>query len=153
MEKLGIHWSGQLGENQGRIYLDDAAVTNEHYDKTTVVGPAVLAEKEWYETAVQNVSVGDQEFTGLGCAPKFGRLCIMDTGTPRVTLPQEVYDFAAQLIEAGGSANLTFWLPGVSGEAVPLCFDLATIFQMGGLARQDLLSPWYSPTRVFLLHS
>ena len=29
VEKLGIHWSGQLGENQGMLYLDDAAVTNE----------------------------------------------------------------------------------------------------------------------------
>ena len=29
VEKLGIHWSGHLGENQGMLYLDDAAVTNE----------------------------------------------------------------------------------------------------------------------------
>ena len=29
MEKLGIYWSGQMGENQGMLYLDDAAVTNE----------------------------------------------------------------------------------------------------------------------------
>ena len=70
-----------------------------------------------------------------------------------MTVPPEVFDSAAQLIKAGGSANLTFWLPAVSGDAVALSFDLATIFQMGGLARQDLLSPWYSPTRVFLLHS
>ena len=29
VEKLGIYWSGQLGENQGRLYLDQDAVLNE----------------------------------------------------------------------------------------------------------------------------
>ncbi|CAE6964587.1 unnamed protein product [Symbiodinium sp. CCMP2592] len=133
VEKLGIHWSGQLGDNRGRLYLDDAAVTNEHYDKTSEVGPAVLGETGWYDIAVQKISVGDQEFTGLGCAPEPGKQCVMDTGTPAVTVPPEVFDSAAQLIKAGGSANLTFWLPAVSGDAVALSFDLATIFQMGGL--------------------
>ena len=29
VEKLGIHWSGQLGESQGKLYLDADAVSNE----------------------------------------------------------------------------------------------------------------------------
>ena len=108
MEKLGIYWSGQVGENQGRLYLDEAAVTNEllvpvregpgrvgrgrrglllskpdlrrHYDKTSEVGPAVLGETGWYDIAVQKISVGGQDFTSLGCAPEPGKPCVMATG-------------------------------------------------------------------------
>ncbi|CAE7226944.1 unnamed protein product [Symbiodinium sp. CCMP2592] len=83
------NWSGQLGENQGRVYLDDAAV---NYDKTAVVGPAALVEKEWYEVAVRKISL----------------VCKLDVLVAR---------------RLGG------------GEALPLSFDAATIFQMGGLAR------------------
>ena len=50
-----------------------------HYDKSSVVGPAVLGEIGWYDIAVQKISVGDQEFTGFGCAPSSGQQCIMVT--------------------------------------------------------------------------
>eukprot|EP00439_Symbiodinium_sp_Y106_P068593 s385_g11.t1 len=135
VEKLGIYWSGQMGENQGMLYLDDAAVTNEHYDKSSVVGPAVLGEVGWYDIAVQKITVGDQEFTGFGCAPSSGQQCIMDTGTPSLVLPPQVFDSAAQLIDFGESATLTFWLPGISGEAVAVSFDLQALSNMGALSK------------------
>ncbi|CAE7537844.1 unnamed protein product, partial [Symbiodinium sp. CCMP2456] len=135
VEKLGIYWSGQLGENQGMLYLDNAAVTNEHYDKSSMVGPAVLGEVGWYDIAVQKMSVGDQEFTGFGCAPSSGQQCIMDTGTPSLVLPAEVFDSAVQLIDFGESATLTFWLPGISGEAVAVSFDLQALNTMGALSK------------------
>ncbi|CAE7242544.1 ANKRD17 [Symbiodinium natans] len=136
VEKLGIHWSGQLGENQGRLYLDDDAVLNEHYDKSSLVGPAVLGEVGWYDIAVQKISLGGQEFTGFGCDPNQpGQQCIMDTGTPALVLPAEVFDYASQLIEYGESATLTFWLPGVSGEDVAVSFDLTTLNQMVALSK------------------
>ena len=51
-----------------------------HYDASSLVGPAVLGEMGWYDVAVQKISVGDQEFTGFGCAPRPGKACVMATG-------------------------------------------------------------------------
>ena len=81
VEKLRIRGSGHVPVtgNQGRLHLDDAAVRNEHCDKTAVV----------------------RSRSSAGFRGKFGRLCIMDTGTPRITVPPKVFDSAAQLIEAG----------------------------------------------------
>ena len=72
-----------------------------------------------------------------------------------MTVPPEVFDSAAQLIKAGGSANLTFWLPAVSGDAVALSFDLATIFQKGRKGENVILglSMWAFYYTVFDISS
>ncbi|CAE7836846.1 ANKRD17 [Symbiodinium sp. CCMP2592] len=137
VEKLGIFWSGQVGENQGRLYLDAAAVTNEHYNKSSVLGPAVLGEVGWYDVTVQKIQLGGREFANFDCDPNTpGKQCIMDTGTPALVLPPEVFEAAAELINFGEPASLTFFLPGASGEQeVPVSFDLIALNNMAALSK------------------
>ncbi|CAE7180627.1 ANKRD17 [Symbiodinium pilosum] len=136
VEKLGIYWSGQLGENQGRLYLDQDAVLNEHYDESRIVGPAVLGEIGWYDINVQKISLGGEEFSNFNCNPSQpGQQCIMDTGTPALVLPPQVFEYASQLIDMGEPATLSFWLPGTSGENVPVSFDLNILNKMAALSK------------------
>jgi len=63
--KFGIYWSGQAGDDQGKLYLGDAATSNNHYTAAAAVGPAKLGELGWYDITVEKVDVGDTEFTGI----------------------------------------------------------------------------------------
>mmetsp|Transcript_109947 Transcript_109947/g.154183 ORF Transcript_109947/g.154183 Transcript_109947/m.154183 type:complete len:383 (+) Transcript_109947:33-1181(+) len=126
VEMLGIYWSGDLGEEQARLYIDEDAV-NEHYDAESVVGPVALGELGWFDVNIQKISVGDEEFVGFNCTGRAIGQCTVDTGTPTLFLPQAVVNHSSQLLEQGESANLTIWLEGASGEAVPVSFDLAAL--------------------------
>ncbi|CAE7254809.1 cmdD [Symbiodinium sp. CCMP2592] len=126
VEMLGIYWSGDIGEEQARLYIDEDAV-NEHYDAESVVGPVAFGELGWFDVNIQRISVGDEEFVGFNCTGRAIGQCTMDTGTPTLFLPQAVVNHSSQLLEQGESANLTIWLEGASGEAVPVSFDLAAL--------------------------
>ncbi|CAE7622441.1 unnamed protein product, partial [Symbiodinium sp. CCMP2456] len=126
VEMLGIYWSGDLGEEQARLYIDEDVV-NEHYDAESVVGPVALGEFGWFDVNIQRISVGDEEFVGFNCTGRAIGQCTMDTGTPTLFLPQAVVNHSSQLLEQGESGNLTIWLEGASGEAVPVSFDLAAL--------------------------
>ena len=86
-EMLGIYWSGDLGEEQARLYIDEDAV-NEHYDAESVVGPVALGELGWFDVNIQKISVGDEEFVGFNCTGRAIGQCTVDTGTPTLFLPQ-----------------------------------------------------------------
>lgn len=126
VEMLGIYWSGVVGEEQARLYIDEDAV-NEHYDAESVVGPVAFGEFGWFDVNIQRISVGDAEFVGFNCTGRAIGHCTMDTGTPTLFLPQAVINHSSQLLEQGGPANLTIWLEGASGESVPVSFDLAAL--------------------------
>ncbi|CAE7830476.1 unnamed protein product [Symbiodinium necroappetens] len=86
-EMLGIYWSGVVGEEQARLYIDEDAV-NEHYDAESVVGPVAFGEFGWFDVNIQRISVGDAEFVGFNCTGRAIGQCTMDTGTPTLFLPQ-----------------------------------------------------------------
>mmetsp|Transcript_56351 Transcript_56351/g.105643 ORF Transcript_56351/g.105643 Transcript_56351/m.105643 type:complete len:485 (+) Transcript_56351:70-1524(+) len=136
MARLGIYWSGRHGANEGQLYLDEDAVLNEHYQESSVLGPAVLGEVGWYNVMISQITVGDQVFSNFGCSPDDpGQQCIMDTGTPALVVPEEVYNSAIELIQYGEAATITFALPGTSGQDVPLSFDLAALYQRNALSK------------------
>jgi len=133
--KFGIYWSGQAGDDQGKLYLGDAATSNNHYTAAAAVGPAKLGELGWYDITVEKVDVGDTEFTGIECDPRSkGAQCILDTGTPSIVVPKQIYDEFQQQTAGGVDAQITFWLARNSGDSVPVSFDAATLQKVGGIS-------------------
>jgi len=129
-QKLGIFWSGQQGEAQGRLYLGEAAVENEHYNQQYAL-VANLGEQGWYDISVQSISIGGESFNGLNCDPVNGQTCILDTGTPSIVVPSEVYDLIQQ---TGSSGSLSFQLAGPTGPTT-LNFDMQKLIQMGAVSK------------------
>jgi len=131
-EQIGIYWSGQQGDEAGSLYLGEAATLNQHYDASSALGPAQLGELGWYDIQVQSITVGSQSFTDLVCDPSRGKTCIMDTGTPAIVVPEEVFNYA-QI--SGGS--LTFQLAGAGGAPTLLQFDLQALRQANALMKAN----------------
>ncbi|CAK9098016.1 Probable E3 ubiquitin-protein ligase HERC1 (HECT domain and RCC1-like domain-containing protein 1) (HECT-type E3 ubiquitin transferase HERC1) (p532) (p619) [Durusdinium trenchii] len=116
--KIGLYWSGQQGEAQGRLYLGQSAVENEHYALADPLPAAHLGELGWYDISVQSITVGEQELEGLNCDPVHGETCILDTGTPAIVLPPEAYE----LVESS-SGSLSFQLAEVFHDCIALRAD------------------------------
>lgn len=127
--KIGLYWSGQQGEAQGRLYLGQSAVENEHYALADPLPAAHLGELGWYDISVQSITVGEQELEGLNCDPVHGETCILDTGTPAIVLPPEAYE----LVESS-SGSLSFQLAGPNGPTT-LSFDLQQLSNMGAISK------------------
>eukprot|EP00913_Durusdinium_trenchii_P007726 g7255.t2 len=127
--KIGLYWSGQQGEAQGRLYLGQSAVENEHYALADPLPAAHLGELGWYDISVQSITVGEQELEGLNCDPVHGETCILDTGTPAIVLPPEAYE----LLESS-SGSLSFQLAGPNGPTT-LSFDLQQLSNMGAISK------------------
>ena len=127
-QKFGIYWSGQLGEDQGSLFLGPSAVENEHYMLADPLPAATLGELGWYDIQVEAINVNDQQISNLACDPLNGQPCYLDTGTPVIILPQEAYE----LVQSQGEGNLTFQLAGPNGST-SLTFDLQTLNQTGAI--------------------
>jgi len=127
---LGIYWSGKPGGKEGFLYLDADATNNSHYKADQVLGPARLGEYGWYDVYMTGFTVNNQKFTDAklcdcdSVATCQGK-CIMDTGTPWITVPQVVYDAYSQA--ATGTLGVTF--AGKSGSDVTISMDIATLLQ------------------------
>jgi len=129
-QQIGIFWSGQQGEGQGRLYLGSAAMENEHYSQQYALA-AHLGEQGWYDISVESITVGGETLTGLNCDPVNGQTCILDTGTPSIVLPGQAYD----LVQEAGSGSLSFQLTGVGDGPVTLNFDLQKLTEMGAISK------------------
>ena len=63
----------------GIFFLQPQASMARHYDKSSVLGPAVLGEVGWYDITVQKIKLGGQEFANFDCDPNTpGKQCIME---------------------------------------------------------------------------
>lgn len=129
VERLGIYWTGQLGQAEGTLYLDDAAISNVHYPQDQSKAPmkAWLGESGYYEIDIQTISVNGLDFpvagTAFDCTSNlsFGP-CILDTGTPGMNLPPDVID-AIYSNGSSPSTSIVFNLKGwQGGDIVPLSF-------------------------------
>jgi len=139
-EQLGIFWSGAVGPSQGRLYLGAAATSNEH--TASAIGTAKLGELGFYDITVLEVTVGSgaaaRTIQGFSCSPRSsGSACIMDTGTPVLSVPKEVLTAIEELEQDGSPTGaLTFSLEAAELGAPPvsLIFDIATLRQKGWIA-------------------
>lgn len=126
--RLGIYWSGQLGQSQGELYVGPTAVSNPHYDQSSVV-TATLGESGYYDITINQFSFGGTSHS-VSCGDSAP--CLMDTGTPIMFVPLEVYN----QIAAGKTGTLSIELAGANGSPVTLEFDAAT------LAAQQYIAPF-----------
>jgi len=125
VKKLGIHWSGKQGDGEGKLYLDDEATSNSHYNaaQAALVGKAKLGTFGWYDITVQSVDYDSKSYTDITCNPMQGSPCIMDTGTPVLVVPQAAYYAMA----SGRTGTMSVKLAGATGGSVTLKFDVATL--------------------------
>lgn len=111
-QKLGIFWAGK---REGHFYLGEAAIKNEHYSSGRQYAlTAKLGEEGYYNIELLSISVGKEIFGHSGPASP----CILDTGTPTIVLPQEVYDASTQQ-----NGTLVLRVSGFNGF-IDLVFDL-----------------------------
>jgi len=90
--KLGIYWSGQYGVGEGRLYLDEAAVGNEHFVASKVVGPAWLQNSSYYGIVVKELAVGGYVHKLDDHCRSQHALCYTDTGNAVISVPEQVYN-------------------------------------------------------------
>jgi len=137
--QVGIYWSGRTGLAEGALYLEEAATSNEHYAQGDMVGQAALGELGWYDITIQQIALPStgQAWTDFQCDPAAGTTstCIMDTGTPVLSVPKQVYQSIVQLYESSGSGqplgSLSVTLAGKQAAPVTLEFSVATLLDRG----------------------
>eukprot|EP00933_Yihiella_yeosuensis_P082278 TRINITY_DN9609_c0_g2_i1.p1 TRINITY_DN9609_c0_g2~~TRINITY_DN9609_c0_g2_i1.p1 ORF type:complete len:458 (+),score=78.95 TRINITY_DN9609_c0_g2_i1:88-1461(+) len=134
VEKLGIYWSGQKGENVGALYLDEEAESNDHYSKDAALGPAALGELGWYDIKIQQISLGGMTWGPFECNPRKKNSCILDTGTPSIVVPEAIYNQAKSQALFEQVPALKFTLLGADGGLVPIEFDTAALLNNGGIS-------------------
>jgi hypothetical protein len=126
--RLGIYWSGKVGTSEGELFVGATAVSNPHYTQSTP-SQAQLGETGYYDITIEQFSFAGQTYS-VSCGSESP--CLMDTGTPIMFVPQEVY----QQISGGQSGSLTVQLTGINGATATLEFDAAT------LAQQNYIAPY-----------
>mmetsp|Transcript_56815 Transcript_56815/g.143998 ORF Transcript_56815/g.143998 Transcript_56815/m.143998 type:complete len:495 (-) Transcript_56815:236-1720(-) len=138
--QVGIFWSGQTGRSEGALYLEEAATSNVHYTQGSVVGQAALGELGWYDVNIQQMALSStgQAWTDFQCNPAAGTAgaCIMDTGTPILSVPKRIYQSIVQLYESSGSSaqalgSLSVILAGSQAAPVTLEFPIARLLEKG----------------------
>lgn len=125
VKKLGIYWSGNQGDGEAKLYVDDEATSNSHYneEQAASVGKAKLGTFGWYDITVQSVDYNSKSYTDITCDYMQGSPCIMDTGTPVLVVPQDAY----QAIASGMTGSMSVKLAGATGGSVTLKFDVGTL--------------------------
>mmetsp|Transcript_52944 Transcript_52944/g.113042 ORF Transcript_52944/g.113042 Transcript_52944/m.113042 type:complete len:371 (+) Transcript_52944:173-1285(+) len=119
---LGIYWSGATGSNEGTLYVGPDAVSNEHYAQGTVQ-KAQLGELGYYDVTINSFSFGGQSVS-VQCDNSGGSSpCLVDTGTPIMMVPYEIYN----QMSSGATGKLSIELAGADGSAVTLDFDAQTL--------------------------
>lgn len=132
VKQIGIYWSGKIGDGEGMLYLDDDATKNEHHKakEAEALGKAFFGEFGWMDIRVDSLEVDGQNFAAPHCNAQENSPCIMDTGTPYLGVPYNVYEAMNQNAQQGDSTLTINLLPKESDAApVRLDFDVATLIQ------------------------
>jgi hypothetical protein len=124
--RLGIFWSGQVGRNQGELFVGARAVTNKYYIEN-VVQQAALGALGYYDISIQQFLFEGHSYK-VSCGGK--TTCILDTGTPIMYVPQAAY--SAMRAEQQGTLHLQ--LAGPSGKTAMLAFDVKILVERNWLA-------------------
>jgi len=118
--RLGIYWSGQVGSSQGELYVGQVAVSNAHYTQGSAL-QASLGETGYYDITIDQFAFAGQTYSvSCGSAP-----CLMDTGTPIMMVPAQVYE----QMSSGQTGTVSVQLAGPSGSPITLEFDAQTLVQ------------------------
>jgi len=125
--RLGIFWNGAVGSSAGELYVGPSAESNSHYTGGTVQ-TATLGETGYYDVTINEFSFGGQS-SSVACSQSSP--CLVDTGTPIMIVPSNVY----QAISKGQTGSLAVQLAGPSG-AITLEFDAQT------LAKNQYIAPY-----------
>lgn len=123
VRRLGIYWSGHMGNSVGTVYMnDDAVADNPHYDARSALRARLKQGLNGeYNIFIKSMKAGGVTFTGFPCTAKdLRQYCILDTGSSATVLPKAVVD------AAGGSGSLEVELegPGSQDPSVRLVFDI-----------------------------
>lgn len=83
--RLGIYWSGQMGQSEGALYLGPTADTdNPHYDQTTALKANLVTVGE-FKLNITSYAVGAQE---VKLEPQWGSNAFFDTGIAAIGFPE-----------------------------------------------------------------
>jgi len=126
--RLGIYWSGAVGSSTGELYVGPSAESNSHYTGGSVQ-TATLGETGYYDITINEFSFGGQSYS-VTCSSQYSP-CLVDTGTPIMFVPSNVYS----AINAGQTGSMSVQLAGPSGP-ITLEFDAQT------LARNNYIAPY-----------
>jgi len=118
--RLGIYWSGAVGSSTGELYVGPTAESNSHYTGRTVQ-TATLGETGYYDVTINGFSFAGENYP-VTCNPSMYEFCMVDTGTPIMFVPSQVY----QAISNGQTGSLKLQLAGPNG-AITLEFDAETL--------------------------
>jgi len=119
--RLGIYWSGQVGSSQGELYVGQVAVSNSHYTQGSAL-QASLGETGYYDITIEQFEWSGQTYSvSCGDVP-----CLMDTGTPVMLVPAELYD---QMIYSHPGDVLSVTMASPSGSPMGLVFDAQFLVQ------------------------
>mmetsp|Transcript_45539 Transcript_45539/g.120336 ORF Transcript_45539/g.120336 Transcript_45539/m.120336 type:complete len:482 (-) Transcript_45539:1-1446(-) len=138
--QLGIHWSGREGASEATLYLDKAATSTPYYTHGSQAGQAALGELGWYDISIQQIALSGPAaaWVDFQCNPQGGTssTCIMDTGTPILSVPRQIYHAVVQLyyqsrLTGQDLGSLTVTLAGASGAPVALEFSLRRLLENG----------------------
>jgi len=136
-ELIGIYWTGEQGDNQGTLYLDEAAHNNIHYaPDADAPMKAGLTEIGYYGINIISITVGDKfAYEVLGspfdCTKNLTKgPCILDTGNPGIFMPPEVQEAYVENYDRP-ETTVIFEIEGFNGgENVFLKF---TVGQLRGM--------------------
>jgi len=126
--RLGIYWNGAVGSSTGELYVGPTAESNAHYNSGTVQ-TATLGETGYYDVNIDQFSFGGESYS-VTCNSR-DTPCLVDTGTPIMFVPSQVY----QAIANGQTGSLTLQLAGPNGP-ITLNFDAQT------LANNQYIAPY-----------
>lgn len=125
-EQLGIYWTGELGDSQGTLYLDDEARSNVHYTPAGTPMKARMQRIRYYDINVINITIGEFRFDITGtpwdCTTNMTEgPCILDTGTPGMELPEAIRDTFVEYTERGYTdVSVLIELEGAPGFPNPV---------------------------------
>lgn len=118
--RLGIYWSGALGQGQGELYVGPSAASNPRYQQGQAL-KASLGENGYYNIVVNQFSYAGST-APVEC--ESWSPCMVDTGTPVVMVPYSLWN---QMTSAG-DGMLNIELAGANGGgAVTLELDVQTL--------------------------
>lgn len=135
--QIGIYWTGELGDHQATLYLDEKTRSNFHYNPNPAAPlKAVFANTNYYDINIVNIVVGNSTFpvegTPFDCTKDLDvGPCILDTGTPGWYLPTDSYN-AYQA--ASPDTEVSIELQGFNGGPNPVLKFTKAIL--------DGLRPW-----------
>merc|ERR1712176_1598487 len=135
--QLGIYWSGEMGQREGRLYLGNAAVQNPFFDVAAAreIGGAKMNMDGNYNVYIQSMEYGGRTHD-IDCRKEDWN-CNLDTGTATLSVPHSMYDEMMR----SRSGELIINLESVDGGLVTLRFDVGTLVE----------NSWVEPCSVFIL--